>query len=108
MGSHNLRFMGWDTKYRWQYDEMEALYNESSIHHFTGTVGDVIVADTTGFHRGTKVVSSERHMLTVNYQVAPESTGLPHVLKADIERLPANRKFLADFLNQTDHKVQSG
>ncbi len=41
----------------------------------TAKLGDIVVADTTGCHRGTKVVSDNRSMLRVNYVVHPEFAG---------------------------------
>jgi len=101
-GSHNQRFYGWDTKYRWTYEEIERQYGQDRILHFEGEIGDVIVADTTGFHRGTKVISQEREMLTVNYQLAHEYNSPPmSISKHDVETLGPSRRHLADFLKHT-------
>ena len=100
LGSHAHRFYGWDTKYRWSNQEMLSHYGESRIRHYVGDVGDVIVADTTGFHRGKKVISKERHMLTVNYQLAAEYDGTRPLIEArDIAALPEDQLLLADFLH---------
>ena len=39
--------------------------------------GDLIIARTTGFHRGTKVKSRDRYMYTINYVVHPEEFKQP-------------------------------
>ena len=71
-GSHREKFRGWRDKYRWTPAEIEAAYGAERILNLTGEVGDLIVADTTGFHRGTKVRRRDRSMLTVNYTVHRE------------------------------------
>jgi len=103
-GSHKRRFRGWDSKYRWSYEEIAGLYGSQAIKEFHGEVGDVVVADTTGFHRGKKVRDRERAMLTVNYQIGVEHTGkgAPQILQADLEAsLPSHGRHAADFLRVT-------
>ena len=80
---------------------MIAIYGESSIVSLTANVGDLIVADTTGFHRGTKASSNDRSMLTVNYIIQPEFQGKSSRFKIDYayyKRLTLKQKAAADFL----------
>jgi hypothetical protein len=100
-GSHRKRFRGWRRKHRWTSDEIEAVYGKENILYLTANVGDVIVADTTGFHRGTKVRSRDRSMLTVNYVVHAEDWGKARykIAARDYERLSARQKAVADFLD---------
>jgi hypothetical protein len=67
-------------------------------------VGDVIIADTTGFHRGTKVRSRDRSMLTINYLLHPEDWGKARfkIAARDYERLSPKQKVAADFLDVTE------
>ena len=61
----------------------------------------MIIADTTGFHRGTKVRSRDRSMLTVNYVIHPEDWGATarfKLARADFNRLSEKQKAAADFL----------
>lgn len=74
-GSHRKRFRGWRSKGRWTYEEMAANYGKENILNLTANLGDMIVADTNGFHRGTKVVSRDRFMLTVDYAIHEEFEG---------------------------------
>jgi hypothetical protein len=74
-GSHRDKFRGWCSKYRWTHDEIAAIYGESRIMNLTANVGDLIVADTNGFHRGTKVQSADRSMLTIDYVIHTEFDG---------------------------------
>jgi len=100
-GSHKKRFRGWDGKYRWTEREIRRLYGSDSIQEFWGVPGDIVVADTTGFHRGKKVETRERRMLTVNYQIAPEYTGTNASIhrKIVVANLPRGRGHVADFLH---------
>jgi len=100
-GSHNRRFRGWTDKYRWSRDEMRKHYGPTSIIEVFGRLGDVIVADTTGFHCGKKVSSQERQMLTVNYQISPESYGdALYIKEEDVHRIPKAQRPLAEFLHR--------
>ncbi len=100
-GSHNHKFQGWRDKYRWTYDEIAAAYGAENILNLTAKLGDLVVADTTGFHRGTKVCSKPRGMLTVNYVVHQEFQGNQRPFKIprkDYEALTEKQRIAADFL----------
>lgn len=100
-GSHKLKFEGWLDKYRWDHDEIVAQYGEDRIRYLTGNVGDVVIANTTGFHRGTKPRKHQRLMYTVDYGVHVElSSGNSRFLirEEDYQWLAARKKPLADFL----------
>jgi hypothetical protein len=100
-GSHRKKFKGWRSKYRWTYDEMADIYGKENILNLTANLGDVIMADTTGFHRGTKVRSKDRAMLTVHYLIHEEYGGKKARLKIrskDYKGLSAKQKAAADFL----------
>jgi hypothetical protein len=74
-GSHKKRFPGWRSKGRWTLEEMTKVYGAENVLNLTANLGDMIVADTNGFHRGTKVVSRDRFMLTVDYSIHEEFEG---------------------------------
>lgn len=74
-GSNREKHPGWRRKYRWTQDEIARIYGEDRIDLLLANVGDVIVADTTGFHRGTKAIARDRSMLTVDYVIHPEFGG---------------------------------
>lgn len=66
-GSHINKMPGWNTKLRFSDDEVYNYYGiENSVKLFA-EFGDVIMADTTGFHRGLQVKTQNRDMLTINY-----------------------------------------
>lgn len=99
--SHREKFRGWRAKYRWTPDEIEAIYEPSRIAYMTGRVGDLVIADTTGFHRGTKVRSADRSMLTVNYGVHPEFGGRvprPKIDRGSYQKLDRRQQAAADLL----------
>ena len=66
----------------------------------TGKPGDLIVATTTGFHRGAKPVVNERDMYTINYVIHPEFWVNPEFkIKKDFyDALSESKKPVADFL----------
>ena len=99
-GSLYRKFSGWLDKYRWTEQEMKAIYGEDSIHYLTANVGDMIVANTTCFHRGVPPIKQDRTMLTLNYVVHPEDWKEPtfQIKKDDYENLPDNVRPVADYL----------
>lgn len=110
-GSHKRKFAGWLDKYRWSHDEIVERYGEQRLRYLTARVGDVVIANTTGFHRGTKPAKHDRLMYTVDYGIHVElGAGDQRLLKQgaadkrflikeeDYRRLPQSKKPLADFL----------
>ena len=93
-------------KHRWSEQEIKNLYGENSIKYLTAKKGDLVAGITTQFHRGTKPISKERNMLTLNYVIHPElSGGRPSppekMFKMSEEHfltLPQWKKPVADFL----------
>ena len=48
------------------------IYGKERIKPLTAKKGDVLTAITTGYHKGQKVISKDRSMLTLNFVCAPE------------------------------------
>ncbi|MSR05460.1 MAG: hypothetical protein EXR93_00100 [Gemmatimonadetes bacterium] len=101
-GSLRRRFGGWMSKGRWTLEEMEREYGKDSVAYLTAKVGDVLMADTNGFHRGTKIRGADRTMLTLDYVVHEEfegtgdkQFGLP---RSVYDSLGARERAVADFL----------
>jgi len=98
---HN-KFEGWSdrSKYRRSDEEMRAIYGKDSIKYMLADVGDMIIARTTAYHRGTKPTKNPRTMLTLNYVVHPEDWKAPtfKMKKEDFSKLPDDKKPIADFL----------
>jgi hypothetical protein len=104
-GSHRQRFKGWMRKGRWTFDEIEKTYGASNIVYLTAAVGDLIVADTNGFHRGTKITGGDRTMLTLDFVVHPELDGtqnpsLFQIPAAVYNGLDLRQRAAADFLQR--------
>lgn len=99
-GSHKKRFKGWQRKYRWTFEEMANIYGQGSIKKLTANLGDLIIADTNGFHRGEPLVSNDRTMLTLDYVIHEEFDGNSSRFKLSEEDYIklGNKKPIADFL----------
>ncbi|MDP2660646.1 MAG: hypothetical protein Q8R28_07950 [Dehalococcoidia bacterium] len=72
MASHRQKFPGWDAKSRFTQEEIETAYPTGRFHHCLGSIGDVWLADTTGFHKGLKPTGAPRTAVIVTYTVHPE------------------------------------
>lgn len=70
-GSHTKKFelngMNWNKQYSWSTEQINKIYGENSVRFLTAKKGDLLVADTNGWHRGIKPKSKERTMLTLDY-----------------------------------------
>lgn len=100
-GSHRRKFRGWRSCYRWTPEEVATQYGEERIVELCARVGDLIVADTTGFHRGCKARLYDRRMFTVNFVVHREYWGKTppfRIARRDYERFSERQKAAADFL----------
>lgn len=99
-GSHKNKFDGCYDKYRWTTDEIESIYGNDSIKYLTANVGDLIIANTTAFHRGTKPISADRTMVTLDWVLHPEFFNNPEfkVSKDQFDQLPEWKKPVLDYL----------
>ena len=100
-GSHHQKFRGWRSKYRWTHEEIAGIYGEDRIMYLTANRGDMVIADTNGFHRGTKVRSSDRLMLTIDYVIHTEFDGAQAPFKIaarDHSALSMKQQAAADLL----------
>lgn len=70
-GSHVKKFeidgVNWNSEYTWKTDKIDALYGKENVRFLTAKKGDLLVADTNGWHRGIKPIVKERTMLTLDY-----------------------------------------
>lgn len=101
-GSHKKKFVGYTRKYRWTLDEILMYFPQESIVNITANVGDLIIADTNGFHRGNPIKSKDRTMLTLDYLIHPEFDGSSHsfkIWKSDVDSMNESYKGAADFLD---------
>jgi len=108
-GSNRKMFNGW-WNHHYPTDEMvEALYGKDSILPITAKFGDLLMADTYGFHKGQKPTKAERTAIHFTYLIHPELGGYNHksevplderhcIRKEDVEAFPDWKKPTADFL----------
>ena len=94
------------------YDKREGSYNPGSrisdnrikdlygddIVYLTASVGDLIIANTTGFHKGLKCENKDRHMLTINYTTEEEVFGKEKIKQDTYDTLSNENKFRCRFL----------
>ena len=102
-GSHIEKFTNWRSQYRRSESEILSIYGKDRIKTLTGKVGDLIIANTNGFHRGKKVTEGERLLMTAYYSVHPtqwQTTYGGQIKKQDYDNLPASKKPMADYLNK--------
>ena len=104
MGSHQKLPRNWSRELRWADNTIEKIYGKEKIRVMTGSVGDLIIGDMRGFHKGERILSGSRLMFTINYLIHPEMDGLFSELprtcirEADVEALSDAKRPVADFL----------
>jgi hypothetical protein len=104
-GSHNKKFeingVNWNSQYNWDLDFINQIYGQDKVKYLTAKKGDLLVADTNGWHRGTKPINSERTMLTLDYACHPEFFDINQTFqfkKDDFDKLDNKFKPLCDIL----------
>ena len=70
-GSHLKKFQNWRSQYRRDEHEIASIYGKDKFRYLTGNVGDLIMGNTNGFHKGKKVTKGERLLMTAYYSVHP-------------------------------------
>ena len=104
-GSHTKKFEidnhNWNSQYSWDTDLINKIYGEDKIKYLTAKKGDLLIADTNGWHRGIKPINNERTMLTLDYACHPEFFDINQTFqfkKSDFNKLEDKYKPLCDFL----------
>jgi len=95
-------------QHRWSEEQMKEIYGNDSLMYLTAKKGDLIAATTSFYHRGTKPLSKQRTMLTLNYGVHQElEDGNPltpaqwfKIGQEQYNNLPDWKKPIADFLEK--------
>jgi hypothetical protein len=98
IGSHNSKYRGWDDSYRIPDKALRVNYHDKDFISLIGKYGEVRFADTTGFHRGIKVLEKDRVMITLNFCTHPEFPlkSFKNDLVCDFSS-PLIKKFRADY-----------
>ena len=104
-GSHTKKFeingVNWNRQYRWPTKDINTIYGEDNVKYLTAKKGDLLVADTNGWHRGTKPLKLDRTMLTLDYVCHDEdfdSSRRFQFARESYDKLQDNHKPLCDFL----------
>lgn len=99
----------WSVQHRWPDEVIESIYGNSRIVNLTASYGDLLIATTNGFHKGLRLESGERLMLTLNYVIHPEVGGqgfagptenLHTVKNSTYEKIAEPNKYLYDFMEK--------
>ena len=86
-GSHINKFKGWDNSTRHEDEDLHRIYEKDLFKKCTASIGDVIFADATAFHRGNVPIKRDRLILILNFCLHDEY-GLP------FERVKIKRRSL--------------
>ncbi len=84
---------GYGSKKRFSDAEIINIYGVENVKYLTAKCGDIIIANTTGFHKGLQCVSKERNILTLRYSVCGRSAS-PTISKDQFNRLTCNEQQL--------------
>ena len=101
-GSTNKKPDNLLSKYRWSDEEIEAFYGKDKVKHLTAKKGDLVIAMTTGFHKGEKCTRKDRELLTVDYVCHPDSWQAKKQMSIREDNfldLPLDKLPLTDFLH---------
>lgn len=104
-GSHTKKFeingFNWNRQYRWPTEDINQIYGKENVRFLTAKKGDLLVADTNGWHRGTKPIRTDRTMLTLDYVCHDEdfdSNRRFQFNRSDFDKLEDKYKPMCDFL----------
>ena len=107
-GSHKRKTEFWGKKLRWTTEEIEDIFGEENVILCTAKRGDLVIADTTGFHRGTKPVKTDRNIIIINYGVHQDYTFggkldiTSNAHRVDVGRLSPKQQAACDLLVMMD------
>jgi ectoine hydroxylase-related dioxygenase (phytanoyl-CoA dioxygenase family) len=99
--SHRRKPFGWRTNNTLALMDIERHYGTGSVVRLTGRVGDLIIANTTGFHRAEKPKQHARYALMINTGLHPIRHTIattPKISRAMFERLTDRQRAIADFM----------
>ena len=97
--SHIIRKeKGWTDGSRWSDEQIEHLYGKEKIKYLTANKGDVILANTTGFHKGLKCRTNIRSMLTINFTTEQEKFGRFKMKREQFDSMNKEQKYRCRFM----------
>ena len=99
-GSHILRKeTGYTIGSRWPDDQIEELYGKTKIIPLRANMGDLLIANTTGFHKGLQCSAATRGMLTLNYTTEAEKFGKFKITQAQLAELCTTKQQYCKYLD---------
>ena len=100
-GSNRTLVDGVNKIHRLNDSQVVKMYGKESITPIYAKKGDLIIADTTGLHKGTKCKTRDRFMLTINYGIHSEEFRDQNtdIRKETYDNLPQHLKYCCDYLN---------
>ena len=107
--SNSKMFNNWWNHHYMHDDMLKQIYGQKNIKHLTANFGDLLLADTRGFHKGLKPKNKERIAMHMCFMIHPELSGPGHleessidnwfkIKKEDYDSIEDWKKPVADFL----------
>ncbi len=106
--SHRERIAGWDVAARASEELIERRYGRDRMVVHGARAGDVVLEDTSGFHRRMKASTRDRTLLILNYVVHDEYGGggaRTKIRTADEARLDPQQRSAAELLEPTGESL---
>ena len=106
-GSAYEKPSNWRDQHRIPDEEIERMYGKGRVQPLFAKKGDVLAAVTTGYHKGQKVKSQDRTMLTLNFVVSPEDWTAKtqfDIKPETCSKIPYQYAPLLDYLYITDEE----
>jgi hypothetical protein len=105
--------MEWWNGHYFPDEHIKKMYGKDKVKLLTANFGDLLMANTRGFHKGTKPASKERLAVHACYLIHPELGGKGHQKETppegwfkmraeDYENLNSQQRPAADFLQKID------
>ena len=103
--SHRERIAGWNVADRASEELIRRRYGRERIVVHEARAGDVVLEDTSGFHRRGKARTRDRTLLILNYVVHDEYGGggaRAKIRASDLARLSARQRSATDLLEAAE------
>ena len=100
-GSNTRKFSGWLKSHRYTDGAIGLKYEKDHIMNLVGQKGDVVIADTSGIHKGLHPKNTDRYILITSLNAQPEFSGKRggfRLTKECYDSLTKTQKRAADFL----------
>ncbi len=68
-GTNKRKHSFWYHKHRYSDEEIYNIYGKNSVEELIANIGDIQIADTTGYHKGKKPTKNNRYMLTLSFGI---------------------------------------